>query len=194
MMRCIAGGGGGGSTYDPAAVAITGGTINGTTIGASSASSVRATTIVATSTITPSTTAGIVGTTLADSAQAGSVGQIQSLTVSAFGSFASGFLINLVDITLTPGCYMVYGSYYINPTGGAVITRFRGGLSLAGTTLPALHFVQHSGVVSTTDPVGTAVPPQIVNVSVSTHVYLIANSLYSGSVTADGNITAVRIR
>src|SRR4051812_22558116 len=52
MMRCIAGSaGGGGSSYNPASVAITGGTINGTTIGGTTASTGAFTTVSASGTV-----------------------------------------------------------------------------------------------------------------------------------------------
>jgi hypothetical protein len=195
MMRCIAGSGGG-SSYNPASVAITGGTINSTSIGATTPAAGKFTTIIATSTITPNSVAGIVGTTAADSAQAGSVGQILTLTTSTVaGNFPTATFFNGVDIELTAGCWLVTGSYYITPTGGTTLTRAIGGLSLTASVLPAAPLFQRSGDVSTTAEIGAAVPSQIVNVSVTTHVYLIVNAVFSGSTAAlVGQITASRIR
>jgi hypothetical protein len=63
------------SVQSPGAVAITGGTINGASVGATTAGTGAFTTLSASGAISPSTTQGIVGTVAADSAQSGSVGE-----------------------------------------------------------------------------------------------------------------------
>lgn len=183
------------SSYDATNVAITGGTINGTTLGATTRSSARFTTVNASSTITPNTVAGIVGTTLGDSAQAGSVGEVitRKLTFTAFVSTS----INIeLYVDLTAGHWMVFGSFMVSPAGGTTITRVTAGLEDT-PGLPVVPYFATVGLVSSLgNYFGYPFPTRLFNYTAgATRVYGVVNPVFSGgTATCDGVLTAVRIR
>lgn len=161
--------------------AISGGTINNASIGATTASTGKFTTLQATSTITPSTTAGIVGTTLADNANAGSVGEVLSVTGTAT-PMTSNTATNLASLSLTPGDWDCQMIEQLASAAGTIISSTTFGPSTTSATLPAF---PGSVVFNFTSPAGAAnvYPGATVrlNVSSTTTVYAVGYTTFTVS-------------
>jgi hypothetical protein len=175
---------------------ISGGTINGTPIGATTPSTASVTTLIASGAITPSTTAGIVGTTAANNANAGSVGEFPTPTNLTGVSLSSGVAATVASISLTAGDYDVSGTAVFIPAGTTLIASENVGISTTAGSLGALGAYtsfNFNHPVGSADTIST--PVVRINVSVTTTVYCTVNSMFSTSTaTASGFIRARRVR
>lgn len=178
--------------------AITGGTINNTTIGGTTPAAAAFTTIVAGSTITPQSVAGIVGTKVADNAQAGSVGEcFTNLTTAT--SYTSGTQTNAATVTPTAGDYDVSGTVEFVQTGGtttgftALVASISTTSGTTNTTVGNRNELQVVAALNSTDDMVT--PTVRINVSASTPVYLVGLANFpNGTTTIAGFIRACRRR
>jgi len=174
---------------------ITGGTVDGAAIGATTPSTGKFTTIQASSTITPSSTAGIVGTTTNDNANAGSVGEFASSTTLTT-AVTTNVPVNAASVSLTAGDWEVYGVLRTNPAGTTLVTGIAEGISTTSATLGAFGtFTQYNF----TAPAGTgnvvSGPPMRISIAGTTTVFLVAQISFSVSTcTVDGFIRARRVR
>lgn len=194
-----------GNAINQASVAITGGTINGTTMGATTPSTVSVTTLVASSTITPSATAGIVGTTTNNNANAGSIGEVITATVATPGATLTNVTpANVTSISLSGGDWDVSSTCNF-ALAGVTGTNFRCGISTVSATLPT----QPGGSGIGTDPLtvvplittlitdtfSQTVPPVRVQTTGATTIFLIAQEGFTvGAATVFGTIRARRMR
>lgn len=176
-------------------VAITGGSIDGTPIGANTAASGAFTTITASSTITPNQTAGIVGTTTNNSANAGSVGEIianQALTVALTNSTVT----NITSISLTAGDWDVVGNIEYIPAAATNITQAVTGINSTSATLPATPartVNQYTAAASFGQ--SQLAPPLRFSLAATTTIFLVGFCGFAGgTLTASGFIRARRAR
>lgn len=201
------------SNYAPGAVAITGGTINNTTIGATTASTLRATTITATSTIggtviTASTNlAGpLAGVTTNSNAAAGLVGQIIESTIptGTAVSLTNATPANITSVSLTAGDWdcSINADYNL---GSATTTVFQVGFGTTTATFTA----QTGGAGIDTDPSNTdqslntsitgltneLIGPVRISLASTTTIYAVAQATFSlGTVSVFGTERCRRIR
>lgn len=183
------------ATQNANAVAITGGNVDGTAIGATTASSGAFTTITASSTITPSQTAGIVGTTTNNNANAGSVGEFVSATSGAT-SLSTGVQTNLTSVSLTAGDWDVEGNVWMQPQTGDTMTLFQAGISTTSASVPAVPLGSVFPLsIGPGLSISSAAPEQRISLSGTTTVYLVVVANHSGgTLNATGNIRARRVR
>lgn len=176
------------ATQAASAVAITGGTINGTTVGAATASTGRFTTLSATSTITPSSTSGIVGTTTNDNANAGSIGEFVSNSVSS-ATATNNAVTAATSVSLTAGDWDVSGQ--VQFTLSAANSNLQAGID----TSQAASSVQKWTINTASSNSGASVTTPVVRMSLSstTTVYLNYFSA-ANATTVNGFIRARRIR
>lgn len=189
------------ATQAASSVAITGGTINGTSVGATTASTGRFTTVTATGAITPSSTSGIVGTTTNDNANAGSFGEyIQSEIASGSAvSTTTNTAVNVTSISLTAGDWDVWGNVFMVNGSGTTSLYIIGAISTTSATLPTAPngggYNQVSGSIGSTGGQCSGVFRKRLSLSATTTVYLISYSNFSGGTqTAYGGIYARRVR
>lgn len=183
-------------------VTVSAGTINNTSVGATTASTGRFTTLQATNTITPSTTAGIVGTTLADNATAGSIGEfIQSTIASgAAVSVSSAVATNITSISLTAGDWDVWGVVATLPAGTTTTASSSAAVSTTTAIVPPISATA-TGVTNFPVAVAGGVVTIMqcgmtrVNVSTTTSVFLVIQTTFAVStMQAFGSIQARRRR
>lgn len=189
------------ATQAASAVAITGGTVDGTTVGATTASTGRFTTLAATSTITPSSTAGIVGTTTNDNANAGSIGEyVQSETTSGTQvSLTSGSALTVTSISLTAGDWDVWSDIVFNPAGTTTVTGILGCINTTTNVCPsAPNGGGYAALFATLTTGSQQVLPvgrKRISLNATTTIYAIAFSNFGTSTMgAYGGIYARRVR
>lgn len=136
----------------------------------------------------------IQGVTNGSVAGAGQVGQ--PLTNSASGvSLSNAVSANCTSISLTAGDWNVWGNVYFTPAGSTMQSQLAVGINTTSATLPA---IPNYSVLTLSIPAGDVesltAPQQIINVSGSTTVYLVANASFSVSTeTASCYINARRV-
>ena len=141
---------------------------------------------------------GIAGTTVADNPLAGVVGEFTN-RLNVFGT-ATNFLTlvptNVLVMTLSAGDWDVSGNVNFSGTT-ATVTAEVAGITTAGNSVPG----DGSQCFSFPLPVATsytdtiAIPPQRINVSTSTTVFMTAKVTFSaGTVVGWGQIRARRVR
>jgi hypothetical protein len=149
-----------------------------------------------------SSTVGIAGVTSGAAAAAGYVGQpLSSLIPSGSAvSLTTATPKNVTSITLTAGDWDVSGSvtYVASTASASVSSIWESGIGTATAALPTDGTEQFFGVMAviatTSFNTSLAITRKIVNVSVSTPIYLVAEATFTaGTVTAYGNITARRV-
>lgn len=174
---------------------ITGGTIDGSAVGGTTAAAGKFTTLQATAAITPSSTAGIVGTTTNDNANAGSVGEYLSNTALA-SAVSTTVALNAASISLTAGDWDVSGVLRTTPAGTTVIQQTIQGISTTSATLGAFGTFTVDNHALPANFGGTETTPVVrISVSATTTVFLIAVISFSTSTcTVDGLIRARRVR
>lgn len=165
------------------------------TLGSTTPAAVAATTITASSTITPSQTAGIVGTTAVNNAQAGSVGEYVSAT-SAAVPLTSASNANVTSISLTAGDWEISGSFLYQAATTTTTAFVFCGASLVSATPPAIPlYAESNGTFALQASYAAAIPPQRVNVSATTTVFLVIQTSFAVSTaTAMGTLRARRVR
>ncbi|WP_208457666.1 hypothetical protein [Burkholderia pyrrocinia] len=175
---------------------VTGGSINNTPIGATTANTGRFTTLTATGAITPSSTAGITGTTTNDDANAGSWAEFPAPTNLSTVSATSNTPLNVASISLTAGDWDVSGVGQFNPAGATTSTLMLCGTSNTSATRGAFGSEQ---VLQVTFPAGLgqviATPTTRFKLSTTTTIYVVCNAGFSGgTLTISGFIRARRAR
>lgn len=176
---------------------ISGGNIDSTPIGVSTASTGRFVTLTTTSTITPNSVAGIVGTTTNDSAQAGSVGEY--VTNSATGvSLTSGTSATIAGVSLTAGDWEVSGVVTYVPAGSTTITGVAAGINTTANTMPTDNTGAYNTLAATLTTGGAQAygsPTVRISLSGTTSVFLIGRAFFGVStMSANGFIRARRVR
>lgn len=119
--------------------AISGGTINNASVGATTPNTGAFTTLAASGLITPASAVGIKGTVTNDSAQAGSVGEVISSNVGSGSaiSLTSNAVANITSISLTAGDWDVWGNCATSPAGSTVQATTQCAISTTSGTFPA---------------------------------------------------------
>lgn len=178
------------------ALAATGGSVNGVSVGATTPSTVAATSLSSTGNFTPSQTNGIVGTTTNNNANAGSVGEYVSAITGSTVPLTTTTAANVISISLTAGDWDVSGTIQFLPAGTTAVGTFASSISTTTATRGAY---QNETLLIFTAGVGSPqqIPTPIVRVSVAstTTVYLIAYAGFTTStMTANGQIRARRVR
>lgn len=165
-------------------VAITGGTITGT--------SVSATTLSASGVITPTYPAGIVGNT-SGSTTAGSIGQNSTSNVTS-GSLSSGVQTNVTSIAVTAGNWLVFGFMNFIPAASTLVANDFGGFSTTSASLTNYISFVPVGAGATGVQYGFELPTQFYSLSGSGTIYCITNMIFSVSTaTAQCVMTVIRI-
>jgi hypothetical protein len=128
--------------------------------------------------------------------QSSARGQTVSSQVSSSSaiSLTTNTVSNITSISLTPGYWYVLGNVSFITTAG--VSQMRCWISTASATMPdsslyaALGFnnLNNGSAIE-----GIAAPGIVLNVSSTTPVYLSAFSIFEGTQTACGNITAIRV-
>lgn len=176
---------------------ISGGNIDSTPIGVSTASTGRFVTLTTTGTITPNSVAGIVGTTTNDSAQAGSVGEYTTSTASGV-SLTSGTAATIAGVSLTAGDWDVSGVVTYVPAGSTTITGVAAGISTTANTMPTDNTGGYNTLAATLTTGGAqayASPTVRISLSGTTSVYLVGRAFFGVStMSANGFIRARRVR
>lgn len=179
-------------------VAITGGAIDGTPIGAITPATGKFTSVTATGTIIPASTNGIFGTLTNDNANTGSVGEYITANASAV-SVSSGVAANVTSISLDHGDWDVTGQVVAVPAGSTVLSQFGVGINTTSATMPSV--ISGLGISILTGSLGTATNPAIcpmttrISISGSTTVYLVTSVNFTVSTcTVNGFIRARRVR
>jgi hypothetical protein len=176
---------------------ITGGTIDGATIGATTPSSGKFTTVTASSTITPSSTAGVVGTTTNDNANAGSIGEYATNATTGT-ALTTATTANATSVALTAGDWDVSGIVSFLPGGATTIASLAVGVNNVSATLPA---VNTGGMVQTQTAFNTGTnqimmgPTQRFSLASPTTIFLVAQATFAAStLNVSGFIRARRVR
>lgn len=174
---------------------INGGAINGTTVGSVTPAPGAFTTLSATGLVTPSSTVGIKGTTTNDSANAGSVGEF--VTNSATGvAMTSPTAGNITSISLTAGDWDVNGDMAFNAGAGATPTTIDSSISTTSATQGPLGSRARIQTTFATSGTQYLVTPVVrLSLTTTTTVFLVGASTFSGgTLTCDGLIRARRVR
>lgn len=149
--------------------------------------------------ITGGTITGITGVIDASNAAASSVGEFITATGTDV-ALTTATPANITSVVLTAGDWEVTGSCIFTGTGTTATSIVRAGSSTVSATLPAapMFFRQRYGAAggfTGADVAGHTIPTQRVNVSVTTTVYLVAEASFTTSTeTATGQLSARRIR
>lgn len=151
----------------------------------------------ATSLVFSPTTGGIVGVTTNNDAAAGVVGEFLSGTATGI-ALTSTVTSNVCSVSLTAGDWQVSGSVAFAVAGGASCTYQSIGLSSTSATLGTLG-AENNTFAEISDVPNLAgfiynVGVMRFNLSSTTTVYLVANCTFGGTLTADGYISARRVR
>lgn len=184
------------ATQNASAVAITGGSINGTTVGAGTPSTGAFTTLSSTGNFTPSQTNGIVGTTAANNANAGSVGEYVTATGTAV-VLVTATATNIASVSLTAGDWDVSAVLQSNPAGTTTSAFQEVGVSTTSSTFGTLGTYAYLNGFTTIAGAGNCITGPVVRLSLAstTTVYLIGQVNFSVSTcTASGVIRARRVR
>lgn len=187
-------------------VAATSGSVDGTTVGATTPSTGAFTTLsatgntsvvalTATGAITPSQTAGIVGTTTNNNANSGSVGEF----VTATGTnvpLTNNVAANIISISVNPGDWDIDGAVEFDANATTNITGVIAGINTSSGVLPNSPF--KASILANLVTGGAAsivVPTTRISVSSLTTIYLVGQcSFNTSTATATGFIRARRIR
>ncbi|ABE29934.1 putative gp19 [Paraburkholderia xenovorans LB400] len=172
----------------------TGGSINNTPIGATTANTGKFTTLQTTGAYTPSSTAGIVGTTTNDSANAGSIGERFDPTAGST-SITSATPTNIISQSLTAGDWDCEGYVYVLMGSGATGTIFVAGIGTVSATLPAAPNITQTSL--SIPPSGAMSFPVWASFQLAstTTVYLVGYATFSGgTATTQGRLHCRRPR
>jgi hypothetical protein len=143
----------------------------------------------------------IAGVTNGSNAAAGNVGEF--LNISAAGNavtLSSGVATNLMQLTLTPGDWDVWGEVWFSAAGSGTWGPWAAGINTTSGSLggpgPAVAHTRNPGQIAAADSFIVAQQPCRINVSTNTTVYLIGQMNMGGSATgsAGGNLSARRRR
>ncbi len=183
----------GGSSYDPSNVAITGGAINGTSVGFTTAATGRFSTLTATSAIIPSTTQGIIGTIVGDDALPGSIGEYIFASAQNVSLNGSTF-INVATIALTPGDWDVSAGANFNiasavATAAAVVIQ-----STAEGPYLGPPYSASIGATLTGNNLALTPPTRRINITQNTDYHIVMYLDLSGTATGTAFIGARRRR
>lgn len=185
----------------------TGGSINNTPIGATTANTGAFTTLAASGLTNANgglvvvggtvvdQTAGIVGTTTNNNANAGSVGEFVSNT-GAGVALTSAVTANATSISLTAGDWDVSGSIQFVPAGTTTIAGIASGISTTSATLGGVGSFNSTQATHTTGASQIQSTPVLrLSLAATTTVYLVANSTFGVStMSVNSLIRARRVR
>lgn len=172
------------------AVHATSGTINGTTIGATTPSTGAFTTLSSTGNFTPSQTNGIVGTTTNNNANAGSVGEYNSSTTTGT-SLTSAVAANAASVSLAAGDYDVWGTIVYLPAATTTVSGINAAINTTSATFPASLTQRYSLNATLTTGAGQAcqAPMSRISLASTTTIYLVALAVFGVStMTCDGRL------
>lgn len=176
--------------------AISGGTVDNSPIGNTTASSGKFTTLNATGLITPSATAGIKGTATNDNANAGSVGEYVTNTTSGT-SLTTATANTCTSASLTAGDWDVQSIVLFTPGSTTSITSLYSGVSTVAGTAGSLGQYTKVGTPGQVPNNTSVITSPVVRVSIAstTTVYAIGRGDFTVStLTCDGFIRARRVR
>lgn len=139
-------------------------------------------------------TYGVVGTTAGGNAPTGDVGEYQTNTTTAT-AMTTSTVANCTSVSLTAGDWDVSGTANFAAGSGAAVTYIMSGINTASATLGALGTFQQLTNLGTANVDYLSAPTTRVNVSATTTVYLVGESVFSGgTMTCNGFIRARRVR
>ncbi|RAX42388.1 hypothetical protein [Rhizobium tropici] len=185
------------ATQAASAVAITGGSVDGTAVGATTATTGRFTTVTATGTITPSSTAGILGTATNDNANAGSIGEFQSATTTGTAITASAAQ-NATSVSLTAGDWDVQATaVFTNSSSEVAPSNVQVGVNTVSATMPTTlgSRTLNNATFAAGAVIGQSSPIVRISLAATTTVYAVTFQQTAGaSATVSGFIRARRVR
>lgn len=155
-----------------------------------------------TSRIAPSSTQGILGTTTNDNAISGSIGEVISAQILEAGrvNLTNGAVTTLMQITLTPGHWFVYGQGAISANAaGAALNRFGFSFSTTTNVLDANNLWYNATISFTSGSAGTYLQashiamPYKISSPITIYMVFVAG-FTSGGYSAYGSIAATRVR
>jgi hypothetical protein len=172
--------------------------LNSTAVGNTTPSTGSFTTLSATGNLTPSQTNGIVGTTTNNNANAGSVGEFVSSTVTT-AAITNSTVTNVTSISLTAGDWDLWGNIVTNPAGTTTQSFLQCGISTTTAAYPAAPgfsiFAGVTGGIAAGTQASLIAPNIRLSLSSTTTVFLVATVAYAAStLTIAGNISARRRR
>ena len=127
-----------------------------------------------------------------DSAAAGYVGEEIAANASSV-SQTTATPSNVTSISVTAGDWLLIGSVGWAPSG--VLTNADCGINTTSATLPAFGLYAASWATNASGGVyAETCPSQTVHLSATTTYYLVQNSTFTGTETANGYIKAIRLR
>jgi hypothetical protein len=180
------------ATQNANGVAVTGGAVDGTTVGATTPSTGAFTTLSASGLISPSSTVGVKGTVTNDNANAGSVGEYISASASSF-AMINNTNQNVTSISLTAGDWDVDGGVAFYGSAANMTIAGFGSNSVSATFGATGTSAQYAGSAIYT--FGTAFPKRRYSLSATTTIYLVGYASFSsGTVSAYAYLQARRIR
>lgn len=172
------------------ALAATGGSINGVTVGLATPLAGAFTTLSATGLITPTSTIGIKGTVAADNAQAGSVGEFIFVAPGST-ALTSGASTNVTSQVLAAGDYDVSGVCDYAPAGTTTLSQIYCGISTTSASLGSIGQFTRLPFAGTAG-VGADIPSPTVRVQGPTTVYLVINAAFAVSTATYSGYLRVR--
>jgi hypothetical protein len=182
-------------TVNLSQVSITGGSINGTTVGAATPSSGAFTTVTASGLITPAQLAGIKGTTTNNNANAGSVGEYLTNTTSGT-PLATNTPANATSVSLTAGDWDVQAVIRMNPAAATVNAGYTVGVSTTSATVGGLGtaFQLVASIAANSPEIGVSPVVRVSIAGTATAFAVVSCGFVGGTMTADGFIRARRVR
>lgn len=173
---------------------ITGLTIDGTTIGATTPATGKFTTLQSTGLISPTYPSGIAGNTTGLSVSAGSIGEVITTSVSSVG-LSSGASTAIATLSPTSGTWLVFANVVYSFTGLAVASALQAGVNTA-SSMPSTSStnIKIPGIGLSGDN-SLMTPLRVFNSSSSGTFYLMASATFTGvgTTTASAVLTAIRI-
>jgi hypothetical protein len=176
---------------------ISGGTINSTSVGATTPNTGAFTTLSATGLVSPSSTVGIKGTATNDNAQAGSIGEFPTPTNLSAVSLTTIVPANVSSVSLTAGDWDIQGTVVYVPAGSTTAIAFISGISTTSATLGAngTFSAQVSTYAAGSGQPSITSPTVRISLASTTTVFLIADANFAVSTcTASGFLRARRVR
>ena len=126
-------------------------------------------------------------------AATGKVGEIVTATASSLSLTASATTRNLTSISLTAGEWLVFGTVQLYNSSG--ITGGFGAITTPSAGNPGFPYITRVNSISASAKIDMAITNQKISLTATTSIYVTAQATYSsGTATASGSITAIRIR
>lgn len=183
--------------FNPAAVAITGGTINGTTIGATTPSTVSSTGGALNGTIGATTASSGAFTGVTSTSGYAGVSNGTNLCATCLGvsssnntnslSLTNGTPVACTSISVPAGVWLIWGQALFQGAASTTTTDVAANISILSATIPvsSLNY-QIQGATFTNANLSGAIPMQIASVTTATTYYLNAVAAFSVSTMTMG--------